>query len=60
MSKAYSSLDIINARVPSCNGLQKIEIAPQGKVSQILPMSLAEISKLEDLGYQKYLANLNH
>ncbi len=45
MSKAYSSLDIINARVPSCNGLQKIEIAPQGKVSQILPMSLAEISK---------------
>ena len=45
MSTAYSSLDIINARVPSCNGLQKIEVDSQGKVSQILPMSSTEIDK---------------
>ncbi|MBW4664148.1 MAG: N-acetylglucosamine-6-phosphate deacetylase [Chroococcus sp. CMT-3BRIN-NPC107] len=39
MNNAYSSLDIINARVPGCTGLQKIEIDSQGKIAQILPIS---------------------
>ena len=51
MNSAYSSLDIINARVPSCNGLQKIAIDPQGKIAQILPMSeMAKDRQVLDVG----------
>ncbi len=39
MASAYSSLDIINVRVPSYIGLQKIDIDSQGKIAQIQPMS---------------------
>ncbi len=39
MASTYSSLDIINVRVPSYIGLQKIDIDSQGKVAQIQPMS---------------------
>lgn len=41
MNSAIASLDIINARVLGCRGLQVIRVDAQGKVSQILPMSQA-------------------
>ncbi len=41
MNSATSSSDIINARVPGCNGLQRISINTQGKISQIMPMTEA-------------------
>ncbi len=45
MNSAYSSFDIINARVHGCNGLQSISIDNQGKISQILPMREATTDK---------------
>ena len=39
MASAYSSLHIINVRVPNYIGLQKIDIDSQGKIAQIQPMS---------------------
>jgi N-acetylglucosamine-6-phosphate deacetylase len=37
--KAKTNLDIINARIPGCVGLQHIWIDTRGKISQFLPMS---------------------
>lgn len=45
MNSAIANLDIINARVPGCNGLQRIGMDTQSKISQLLPMREAATDK---------------